>query len=89
MLNKKNNIANKLCKIRCISKEKAVSKRSRTEDILHLSMEKRKYEVEAFTIINIGCIGLFQYEEIAGSSPIAPMYINGAISAIIITHNFI
>jgi hypothetical protein len=32
-------------------------------------VEKRKYDVEALTIINIGCIGVSQYPEIDGKIP--------------------
>jgi hypothetical protein len=68
-----------------VSKENDVRSNSIIAEILHFFIEKRKYDVEAFTIINIGCIELCQYDDIDGSSPIDPMYIKGANAAIIIT----
>lgn len=72
--------------MKCEEKENAVRRSKSIAEILHLFIEKRKYEVEAFTIINIGCIGLSQYEDIDGSSPIDPMYMKGANTATIITN---
>lgn len=59
-----------LCNVKLFSKENAVNRSSITEEISHLLVEKKKYDVQAFTIINIGCKGLFQYEDIDGNSPI-------------------
>lgn len=87
MLNKKKAIAKTWCAIKYISKEKAVSSNRNIAEIFHFDNENRKYDVEAFTKINIGCIGDSQYDEIEGSSPTESMYIKGDIAAIITTDN--
>jgi hypothetical protein len=43
-----------------VLKENAVKSNSITAGILHLFNENKKYDVEAFTIINMGCIGVIQ-----------------------------
>ena len=60
----KNNIANTLCEILKKSRENAVSKSNKNDDILHPFILKKKYETAAFDMINIGCASVFQYDDI-------------------------